>query len=102
MDPQLPSTTQEVARVELVPSVLAAPLVLVIFYLLRQNALDRKFYREDTAALEIRYAAALAAARAENAVLDKQLDEEQRRRRKAEDDAAMFRRQAGITESAHE
>ena len=78
------------------------PLAVVIIYLLRQNALDRKFYREDGAAIVKRYDAELAAKQAENDALDARLDEERRRRRQVEDDADMGRRRAGITEGTHE
>ena len=78
------------------------PLAVVIIYLLRQNALDRKFYREDVAAIVKRYDAELAAKQAENDALDARLDEERRRRRQVEDDADMVRRRAGITEGTHE
>lgn len=84
-------------------------LVVVIVYLLRQNAVDRRHYRDDVAAIEARHKTAIekmearhvAAISALEAKVTKaltELDEERRKRWHAEDAAARYRQRLGITE----
>lgn len=84
-------------------------LVIVIVYLLRQNAVDRKAYRDELAATNARHTTALvemetrhtAAIQALETKVDEaleELEEERRKRWKAEDIAARYRQQYGLTE----
>lgn len=86
-------------------------LALVCIYLLRQNAQDRKHYRDDVAAIEARHKKALedmetrhiSALSALDSKVTKaltELDDERRKRWHAEDEAARYRRQLGITEGS--
>lgn len=107
------------AIVSLIPAgSVGGTLVVVIIYLLRQNAVDRKHYRDDVAAIDARHqdemkeitaahTAELVSVRAEitslkesNAAVLTELDAERRRRWVAEDAAAKYRQRLGITEDA--
>lgn len=89
------------------------PLAVVIIYLLRQNAQDRRHYRDDVAAIESRHKtdlegmeerhiAALAALDAKVNKALTELDDERRKRWAAEDKAAEYRQRLGITEGIHD
>lgn len=94
MDPQLPSTTKEVARVDGIVSIASAGgvfglLALVIVYLLRQDSVTRGQMQEFVDRMTT-----------ENTALRAERDTEREKRMAAEDDAATLRRRQGITEGS--